>query len=218
MAEEDRTTRKFDYWAKNGMAERMQKGHGRSVVQMLSTIKRDRKFRFIDIGCGNGWVVRDVAVDTNCLACIGIDKSPNMIRSAELNSRHPNEHYYCASIEDWTYTGKKFDYAFAMESIYYAYDIKKALANVYELMAPGGVFLCGTDFYAENRATTRWAKDMGITMHLLSEPEWESLFTGAGFAAHVTHIRDPDDRLVWKQKFGTLFIRGLKLHNETVQT
>lgn len=208
------TAEKFDQWAHNGKAEEMEKGHSKSVTKILQSAKFGKKeFTFLDIGCGNGWVVRTVALSQQikCTYGVGIDKSAEMIKRAKS---HPNntgiEKYYCADIEQWSYKGQKFDYVFAMESIYYADSVKNALNKVHTLLKPGGIFLCGTDFYAENTATKRWSALMNITMHLYSKNEWRKLFTDAGFKTRLRHIKDKTAKELWKQNMGTLFITGQK--------
>ncbi len=207
----DETAKKFDEWAHNGKAEEMEREHTNSVTEMLRSARFGDGFTFLDVGCGSGWVVRKVARHPGCSESVGIDKSPEMICRARTDPRNTGkERYLCTDIERWPYRGRKFDHIFAMESIYYANSIESALTKIYGMLKPGGVFLCGTDFYAENAATKRWPASMGVTMHLHSEEEWRALFAGAGFRTRLRHIRDPAGRTVWKREIGTLFITGTK--------
>ncbi len=75
----DRVKRTFDKWAQNGRAELMEIEHGKNVMKFLKTISFDKPFTFLDVGCGNGWVVRRIADKKNCKKAIGIDKSKKMI-------------------------------------------------------------------------------------------------------------------------------------------
>lgn len=208
----DATAQKFDSWALNGKAEDMQRGHYKSVSAMLRSARFGGEFTFLDIGCGNGWVVRLVASrHPGCRLSVGIDKSANMISRAESDPGNTGrERYLCADIEEWRYSGRRFDYVFAMESIYYADSVGAALAKIYRLLRPGGVFLCGTDFYAENTPTKRWAAAMGITMHLHSEGEWKDMLARAGFEVRTRRLKDPAAKDAWKRNVGTLFLRGRK--------
>ena len=54
----DKTSKLFDVWANTGRSEEMEKGHGTTVNQFLNKLSLKENFRFLDIGCGNGWVVR----------------------------------------------------------------------------------------------------------------------------------------------------------------
>ena len=79
----DKTSRYFDRWASTGKAEEMEKGHGNNVNKFLDKIDFEKEFTFLDIGCGNGWVVRRMAKIDTCKKAIGIDKSQNMIKNAK---------------------------------------------------------------------------------------------------------------------------------------
>ncbi len=155
----------FDKWAQNGKAELMETEHGNNVSKFLQTISFDKPFTFLDVGCGNGWVVRTIAKENNCKKSIGIDISKKMIIQAKKKRDKNKEEFYHTDVESWNYKGK-FDFIFSMESIYYADSIQVALEKIYKLLKHGGQFFCGTDFYTENKATARWANIMKIQMHL----------------------------------------------------
>ena len=48
----------FDAWALNGRDLSMEKGHSKAVNKFLRSIDFTDSFSFLDVGCGNGWVVR----------------------------------------------------------------------------------------------------------------------------------------------------------------
>ena len=68
----DGVRKTFDKWAQNGRAELMEIEHGKNVLKFLKTIQFDKPFTFLDVGCGNGWVVRKIAKEKNCKKAIGI--------------------------------------------------------------------------------------------------------------------------------------------------
>ena len=205
----DRTKRLFDKWAHNGKAELMEKEHGRPVRKFLERMDLEKPFTFLDIGCGNGWTVRTVASLENCKKAMGIDKSKKMIENASQKKRLAKESYKTADIEKWN-TKKRFDVAFSMEAIYYTKSPTYALEKIFGLLNTGGVFFCGVDFYADNKATAGWSDKMNLDMHLLSRKQWRRLFEGAGFKVRTALIKDKADRKKWKQELGTLFITGTK--------
>jgi len=199
----------FDRWAQNGRAELMEKEHGKNVSKFLEKISFDRPFSFLDVGCGNGWVVRKISASPNCIKAIGIDKSKKMITQANKNKKKSNERYIHTDIETWKYSGK-FDFIFSMESLYYANSIETALKKINRLLKPEGRFYCGTDFYTDNKATAKWSEMMKIQMHLHSRKEWKKLFVDAGFKTRSKQIKDLKSQKKWKREFGTLFIIGEK--------
>jgi len=202
-----RTT--FDKWAQNGRAELMEVEHGKNVLKFLKTISFDKPFTFLDVGCGNGWVVRKIANEKNCKKSIGIDKSKKMIIQSKKKIQSKKEEFFHTDIESMNYKGK-FNFIFSMESLYYADSIEIALEKIYKLLKPGGQFFCGTDFYTDNKATSRWARIMKIQMHLHSKKEWRNFFKNAGFTVKTKHVKDLKNKKKWKREYGTLFITGTK--------
>jgi len=205
----DKTAKYFDKWATIGRSEEMEVGHGTNVNKFLNKITFDKKFSFLDIGCGNGWVVRKMSGIPTCKQAIGIDKSKNMINKAKIKKISKKEKYFQAEIESWK-NDVKFDVIFSMESLYYSVPMEPALAKVYTILKPGGVFYCGTDFYSDNHLTTRWAKDMKIPMDLRSKSEWKKMFSKIGFITKTKQIKDPNHKSKWKREYGTLFVIGEK--------
>ena len=199
----------FDKWAKIGRDELMEREHTKAVSKFLESISFEKDFSFLDIGCGNGWVVRKISKIKTCKKAVGIDKSKFMIKNAISKKKAVKEHYIQSDIESWGYKGK-FDFIFSMESLYYSESLEKALAKIFKLLKSGGKFFCGTDFYKDNKATSRWSKQMRVPMHLRSKSEWIKLFKDVGFKTKTRQVKDPKNRKKWKREFGTLFIIGAK--------
>ena len=205
----DKVKKTFDQWALCGRSELMEKEHGKNVLKFLSSISFDKPFSFLDVGCGNGWIVRKIVKEKNCKKAIGIDKSKKMINQANNKKISKRENFIHTDIQSWKYNGK-FDFVFSMESLYYADSIEEALKKIFKILKPEGQFFCGTDFYTDNKATARWADIMKIQMHLHSKQEWKNLFKDAGFETTTKQIKDPKGNKKWKREMGTLFVIGKK--------
>ena len=184
----------FDTWALNGKHLSMEKGHSKTVNKFLKSIDFADSFSFLDVGCGNGWVVRAMAENTKCSRALGIDVSAGMIKTAKSKSTSKKEAYLHTGIE--SYKGCMFDYVFSMESLYYVKSISDAVRAIWHVLKPGGMFFCGTDYYAENSGTLNWQKSMQIPMHLLSIPQWEQVLCDVGFTVLIIGcICIVDDRI-----------------------
>ena len=205
----DGVRKTFDEWAQNGKAELMEEEHGKNVLKFLESVSFDKPFTFLDVGCGNGWVVRKIAKEENCKKSIGIDKSKKMIIQARKKIESKKEEYIYTDIESMK-NREKFNFIFSMESLYYVNSIEIALEKIYKLLKPGGKFFCGTDFYTDNKATARWAGIMKIQMHLHSKKKWKEFFRNAGFNIKTKNIKDLKNKKKWKREYGTLFIIGTK--------
>ena len=205
----DKVRTTFDEWAKIGRSELMEKEHSKTVLKFLNSIRFEKPFSFLDVGCGNGWVVRKISQIQNCKKAVGIDKSQNMITKAKSKKKSSKENYLRTDILSWKFNGK-FDYIFSMESLYYSTPMESALKKIYRLLKPGGEFFCGTDFYSDNKATIQWSKMLDISLDLRSKKQWKKMFEEIGFKTKTKQVRDNSNRKKWKRKFGTLFIIGKK--------
>ena len=163
----------------------------------------------MDVGCGNGWVIKKIAKKEKCKKAIGIDSSKKMIKKANSNKEGTKEEYYNKDVLTWKYTGK-FDYIFSMESLYYSNPMEKPLQKIFKLLKPNGVFFCGTDFYKDNKATGNWTKLMKMKLDHRSRSEWKKMFEKVGFETRTRLVKDHTNRKKWKREFGTLFITGIK--------
>ena len=205
----DKVRTTFDEWAKIGRSELMEKEHSKTVLKFLNSIRFEKPFSFLDVGCGNGWVVRKISQIQNCKKAVGIDKSQNMITKAKSKKKSSKENYLRTDILSWKFNGK-FDYIFSMESLYYSTPMESALKKIYKLLKPGGEFFCGTDFYSDNKATIQWSKMLDISLDLRSKKQWKKMFEEIGFKTKTKQVRDSSNRKKWKREFGTLFIIGKK--------
>ena len=74
----------FTNWVKTGKDEGMEKNHKEPVKKMIELILLSKKqFSLIDAGCGNGWAVRLISSNKNCLVASGVDGSKLMIKKAK---------------------------------------------------------------------------------------------------------------------------------------
>ena len=208
MAYIDPVARVFDQWAADGRDEKLADGHRHSVRTFLDAMTWNAPFSFLDVGCGNGWVVRRMASYDACIRAVGIDKSAGMIGRAQKMAGSGLEEYYATSLEGWE--SAPFDVAFSMESLYYSPSVPDALSKVYSLITPGGIFVCGTDYYAENVETARWGDEMDVDLHMYSEAEWVDMFREAGFRTSAVHVTNPAGDAKWKRALGTLFVTGTR--------
>jgi predicted TPR repeat methyltransferase len=195
----------FGEWAERGRDEGMAKGHQQAVDHMLGLVLSDQKaFSFLDAGCGNGWVVRQVSQHPKCVSAAGVDGAHQMINKAQ-NDDSVNR-YNCADLDNWK-PNSPVDIVHSMEVVYYLKDPFTFLQNVYNSwLTTNGVLILGLDFYKENTVSHSWPEDCGVSiMHLFSESQWVGLFRKAGFKeVESTRFGAKEN---WS---GTLILRGQK--------
>ena len=171
----------FSEWADVGRDEGMERGHSASVEVMLKELLEGwkRPFRAMDIGCGNGWVVRRLSAHALCSHASGVDGAPSMI--AKARTIDPDGDYIEAMLPEWT-PGAPYDLVHTMECLYYLEDPLGFLQTLHdEWMRPGGRLVIGVDHYTENPASHDWGPSLNVHMALLSMDDWTSGLKEAGF-------------------------------------
>ena len=193
----------FGEWAEIGKDDGMAKGHESAVNQMLKLVLPIRRsFSFLDVGCGNGWVVRQVGQLPHCTRAEGVDGAAQMIEKAR--SIDSSGRYHLADLTTWN-PETSFDVIHSMEVFYYLADPLALLKSIRaSWLNAGGKLVMGIDFYVENTASHDWPEKTQINqMKLLSISEWVALFELAGFSD--VQSRQIDAKVDWA---GTLCVVG----------
>ena len=172
----------FSDWALKDRDMGMEKNHMPAVKSMLSLFidKQSKKFSFIDVGCGNGYVVREVSKHPLCHKSIGVDGAIEMIKKAKLID--PDGEYICSDISSW-YPSEKVDILQSMEVMYYLENPRDTLINFKQnYLKKNGMMIMGIDFYFENSQCHSWPKDLNVPMKLFSINEWKEILIDSGFS------------------------------------
>ena len=198
----------FGQWAEQGKDVGMEKGHASSVNEMLSFALEERlnvgkKFSFLDLGCGNGWVVRKVQEHNLCNKAIGIDGAYQMIDNAiKLGGQ---DDYILADINTCI-PPRRFDLIHSMEVLYYLKDPAEKVKNLYDdWLEEEGRLIVGIDHYFENLDSHSWEEKVGTTMLMLKEAEWIEIFNESGLNEVKSWRANPS-----KDWPGTLVLTGKK--------
>ena len=184
MINEDININIFNGWALKDKDKGMEEGHSKSVSEMINIINEkthilNNNFKFLDLGCGNGWVVEIFSNNSLCNLAVGVDGSKNMIDKA--NSRNSNGIYFQSNIEKWN-SINKFDIIFSMETFYYFNNIDGVLNKINsELLTDTGLIIIGIDHYKENKPSLSWENEIGIQTQTLSINEWINKFQKSNF-------------------------------------
>jgi len=198
----------FGDWAEKGKDRGMEKTHAIPVDEMISFALKERldigkNFSFLDVGCGNGWVVHKVSNNTLCYRAVGIDGAKQMITNAE--SRGGNAKYILANINSFN-SPERYDVIHSMEVLYYLEDPSGIVRKISDSwLNKGGRLIVGLDHYYENTDSHSWQEKVGTRMLMLKESEWVQIFEMSGL----------DEVESWrsnkhKDRTGTLVITGKK--------
>lgn len=204
-------TEVFGEWAKIGKDEGMERGHAQSVSEMLEfaegKLKQNGKnFSAMDIGCGNGWVVRKISQFESCSLSVGVDGAKEMIEKAKAIDTDGEGIYHFGILPDWQ-PAEKFDFIHSMECFYYLNDPISFVKKVHDdWMNTGGWIVMGVDHYEENTDSLSWPEHVGVHMTTLSESQWIDAYKSAGFGDITAWKGGKKDGFV-----GTLIIAAKKI-------
>ena len=196
----------FHDWALAGKDLGMEKGHSHAVNQMLEFIfkkaeKSMQNFSAIDVGCGNGWVVRLFDEHHMCNYAEGIDGAKAMIDKAKQIDSNGN--YSICNLPEFK-PERKYDFLHSMEFLYYLEDPKEMLKLFFrEWINDGGWAVIGIDHYLEHEESLGWPEHVGVRMTTLSTEQWLEAWKDAGFSS-ITHW------YAGEKSPGTLVIAGQK--------
>ena len=196
----------FDNWVKIGKDDGLEKNHASAVAKMVEYSTGSlEQFSFIDAGCGNGWLVRNMANDSRCIKSIGIDGSKRMIKKAKkLDEKHE---YVCSDLLNWK-PNEKVNLVISMEVFYYFENPEKLTRHIYQnWLTENSRLIIGIDFYKENLISHSWPEETGASiMKLFSENEWKQFFLNSEFKN--VYSWKVDQKKDWE---GTLIVTGEKL-------
>lgn len=199
--EKDQLREEFNQWADAGRGEGMRKGHWDMTIQTVEKMNLHGDETILDLGCGNGWAVRELAARVPMGTVVGIDISDKMIREATEKSREiDNVEFYATSADELPFPDEKFDHILSVESFYYYPNLEPVLEEIKRVLKPGCRFWCVVDLYKENKYSMTWPEKLAVPVHALGEEDYVQIFQKAGLRI-VGQERIIDRRPVQEENF-----------------
>lgn len=193
LASEEAVAATFDKWVREGLAEGMERRHRRLAERMLERVEIRRDSSVLDIGCGDGWLLRLIAGSAPDAALAGIDVSMEMVHAARLAcAALDNVMIAPGAAEEIPWAGGYFSCVLSVESAYYWPEPARAAGEIFRVTKPGGSFHVLINYYEENPFSDGWEVDTGLHLHRFDAAAWASLFEDAGFGSVGTD-QIPDD-------------------------
>ena len=198
----------FDKWAIGGKDKGMEQGHFPSVMHMIDIVKSEKNisknsFSALDLGCGNGWMAREIKSIANCNNVLGIDGSKSMIDNAK--NIDPDGEYITGNINEWV-PENKFNLVMSMEVFYYLEKPRELISKIYsQFLHSPGMLVIGIDHYKENIPSLTWPGDLNLELRTYSEKHWKDMLIDSGFKK-VNSKTTPSNG-DWN---GTLILTGVK--------
>lgn len=184
--------KEFNAWADEGKGESMEKEHRPIVEPALALMRFAPNENILDVGCGGGWLVRELASRVPQGRVVGMDLSDEMLARARRNSVNtPNAEFMLGSVDAIPRDANSFDRVISVESSYYWPDPAAGIREIFRVLRPGGSAWILINYYRDNPYCHQWGKILKIPAHLLFAEEWAELFRKAGFT-DVAHRRIAD--------------------------
>lgn len=172
----------FNQWVRDGRSSRLESHHRCFVEDMISCMNMQPRDRLLEVGCGEGWASRELALLVPEGMVVGLDVSDEMVRKARAQSA-PCENllFVWSEVESIPWQEKFFSKAICVESFYYLENPEKALGEIYRVLAPGGWLWVLNHLSRENQYTLAWLSHWNVLVHLRSAEEYGKLFAACGF-------------------------------------
>lgn len=189
--QEKRVQEEFDQWSDAGRAESMARGHHSMTMQCLQQWSFSSSDVVLDIGCGNGWAVREMRKKGAGFG-IGVDLSPKMIQRAQSMSAR-SEEYHVANAQCLPFPNEHVDVILSVESLYYYSDPAAALKEWYRVAKKGARLGVIIDLFQENDGSHAWVDALTIPVHLLSIEQYKHMLRDAKWT-NISHQMFYDHR------------------------
>lgn len=169
----------------------MNTGHARVIRWGLGHLLEEPT-AVLDVGCGGGAALRDMASRFPSTKLYGIDYSQDMVLLAKKVNKSlikmGRVEITHGSVSSLPFSDETFDLATAFEAYYFWPDLVHDLQEIKRVLKPGGTLLLVNEAYESvkfqdrNRKWAAWAD-----MHLHSPAGYREFMTAAGYGAIEVH-------------------------------
>ena len=181
----------FDKWAEAGRGDSMAEGHKPAMIEATAGWVIDSSSLVVDVGCGNGWTLRQLIEEGQGLGC-GFDISKAMIEQGRKRGGLGIS-LEVAPADNLPMADGVATHILNVESIYYYPSPIEALKEWARIAKAGCQLSMVLDLYEENPGSHSWIDALEINVHLLSAPECVELAQQAGWK-EVTWRQVPNQK------------------------
>ena len=175
----------FNQWVRDGRSGALESHHRCFVEDMISEMNVQPRDRILEIGCGEGWASRALALRVPEGMVVGLDVSDEMIHKARAGSAGcENLLLVWGEAESIPWQEKFFSKAVCVESFYYFEDPEKVLREIYRVLSPGGSLWILNHLSRENEFTLAWLNHLNVPVHLHTADEYGKLLAACGFVQY----------------------------------
>lgn len=169
---------KWDKWSETADGKGLMYDYlRRAQLSVITLIDVKENMNFLDIGCGTGWAIGQVAKAVgNMGSFYGVDLSSGMIEKAKANFQgHENFHFINASSELIPLDDNLFDSIICTNSFHHYLHPEKAMQEIRRLLKPGG------KIYILDPAADTWFIKIIDKVIKLFEPQHVKIYSTGEF-------------------------------------
>jgi len=166
-------------------------GHARIRHWSLSHISFKQDACILDVGCGGGKAVQELARSTSIKKVYGIDYSEEMVQlSKKVNNTFIKQgivEILLGSVSSLPFTDNTFDLVTAFEAYYFWPNLIDDLKEIQRVLKQGGILLIANEAYKDDqfeKRNSKWVKLLDVQIH--TPDEYKDFLTKAGY--HIVKI------------------------------
>ncbi len=147
--------------------------------------------KVLDVGCGTGLFLRNLAADHQSLDLTGLDFSKDMLAEAERHAssgRSPKPRFVQGSVYELPFETGTFDVALNTISCHFYLEQVKAFREIQRVLKPGGRFFCAA--ITSGLRGPRGLSDVAVYFppHILSDHFEEAGFKVLGYERMLPNV------------------------------
>jgi len=161
-------------------------GHTKVRHWGLSHISIKPDSYVLDIGCGGGKTVKEIASSVSKGKVYGIDYSEDMVQlSKKINESLIQQgivEIMHGTVSSLPFPDSMFDFITAFESYYFWPDLNNDLKETKRVLKPGGTFLIVNEVYKDSqfeKRNSKWVKLLDMQIH--TPDEYTDFLSEAGY-------------------------------------
>jgi 2-polyprenyl-3-methyl-5-hydroxy-6-metoxy-1,4-benzoquinol methylase len=148
--------------------------------RVLEAMPRRRPRSMLDVGCGNGQLLRRLAREQPSLRLVGINSHATQVRTARRLLAGSHAEVVEADFFEHPFT-ESFDVAYMIESAFHMPDKVALCRRLGEVLTPGGEVWMIDIVVAERAAELFQSVGRGALFNFIPRKEWRARFAAAGF-------------------------------------
>jgi ubiquinone/menaquinone biosynthesis C-methylase UbiE len=145
--------------------------------------KDNKNKKILDVGCGTGRLVHQLADYLKEARIHGVDISKSMIEKAKLKKRNKNVRFDVGDVERLPYEDNSFDIITCSHSFHHYPDKERAASEMYRVLRPGGrvMVIDGCRDVLLGKVIFKIVEKVERDVYHLLSREFRELFRKSGF-------------------------------------